>query len=100
VSATAVADIAVVAVRIAVEDNDVSPGVLGFLVVAVLGGATYLLIRSMNRQIGRIDLPDDADDGDDAGGATDGAGSAAGPDEPRAERPDGPEPDGRGLSPR
>lgn len=71
-SATAVADVAAAAVRLAVDDNDVSPGVLGFLVVALLGGATYLLIRSMNRQIGRIDLPDDADDGDDADGSDDG----------------------------
>ena len=61
-SATAVAGIAVAAGRLAVDDNDVSPGVLGFLVVALLGGATYLLIRSMNRQIRRIDLPDDAAD--------------------------------------
>jgi len=66
VSATAVADTAAVAVRLAVGNDDVSPGVLGFLVVALLGGATYLLIRSMNRQIKRIDLPDDAS-GDDAG---------------------------------
>jgi len=72
VSATAVADVAAAAVRLAVDDNDVSPGVLGFLVIALLGGATYLLIRSMNRQIGRIDLPDDADDGDDADGSDDG----------------------------
>jgi len=69
VSATAVADIAAAAVRLAVDNDDVSPGVLGFLVVALLGGATYLLIRSMNRQIKRIDIPDDAadrapDDGD------------------------------------
>ena len=61
-SATAVADTAAVAVRLAVGNDDVSPGVLGFLVVALLGGATYLLIRSMNRQIKRIDLPDDAAD--------------------------------------
>ena len=60
-STTGVADIGAAAVRLA-ADNDVSPGVLGFLVVALLGGATYLLIRSMNRQIKRIDLPDDAGD--------------------------------------
>lgn len=41
----------------AVDDSAVSPGVLGFVVVALLGVATYLLIRSMNRQIRRIDLP-------------------------------------------
>ena len=43
----------------AVNDNDVSPGVIGFVVVASLGVATWLLIRSMNRQIKKIDLPDD-----------------------------------------
>ena len=42
---------------LAVDDSAVSPGVLGFVVVALLGVATYLLIRSMNRQIKRIDLP-------------------------------------------
>ena len=32
---------------------------IGFVVVASLGVATWLLIRSMNRQIKKIDLPDD-----------------------------------------
>ena len=52
-----------VAVLRAVDESAVTPGVLGFLVVALLGVATYLLIRSMNRQIRRIDLPDDHDHG-------------------------------------
>ena len=43
--------------RAAGADNTVTPGVLGFVVVALLGVATYLLVRSMNRQIKRIDLP-------------------------------------------
>lgn len=43
--------------RAAGADSTVTPGVLGFMVVALLGVATYLLIRSMNRQIKRIDLP-------------------------------------------
>lgn len=51
--------VGLLAVLRAVEGNDVTPGVLGFVVVALLGVATYLLIRSMNRRIGRIDLPDD-----------------------------------------
>ena len=63
------ADVAVAILAVvAVDDADVSPGVVGFLVVAFLGVATYLLIRSMNRQIKRIDLPDDdarADEGPD-----------------------------------
>ena len=46
----------------AVEESIVNPGLLGFVVVALLGVATWLLIRSMNRQIKKIDLPDDAPD--------------------------------------
>lgn len=63
---------------LAVEESKVTPGVLGFLVVALLGVATYLLIRSMNRQIGRIDLPEDRSEGGGAGSTEDG-GSASGP---------------------
>jgi hypothetical protein len=49
----------------AVDASDVTPGLLGFVVIALLAGATYLLIRSMNRrQIRRIDLPDDPADDD------------------------------------
>jgi hypothetical protein len=46
----------------AIQDNKVSPGVLGFLVVAALGVATWLLIRSMNRQLHKIDFKEDAID--------------------------------------
>jgi hypothetical protein len=55
-------------VLVAVDESKVTPGLLGFVVVALLGVATYLLIRSMNRQIRRIDLPDEpADDAHDVG---------------------------------
>ena len=40
-------------------DNTVSPGVLGFVVVALLGVATWLLVRSMRRQLNKIDIPDE-----------------------------------------
>ena len=49
--------------------NDVEPGLLGFLVVAVLGVALVLLLRSMNKQFRKITpepgpgLPDDQDPG-------------------------------------
>jgi hypothetical protein len=46
----------------AIQDQKVSPGVLGFLVVAALGVATWLLIRSMNRQLHKIDFSEDAID--------------------------------------
>ena len=47
------------------EDNDVSPGVLGFVVVALLGVATWLLIRSMNKRIRHIEVPKDDDSEDE-----------------------------------
>lgn len=46
---------------IAAADGDVSPGVLGFLVVAALGFALYLLIKSMNKQISKIEVPSEAE---------------------------------------
>jgi hypothetical protein len=46
----------------AIQDNKVSPGVLGFLIVAALGVATWFLIRSMTRQLHKIDFSEDATD--------------------------------------
>lgn len=43
---------------LAVADDRVTPGVLGFIVVALLGVATWLLIRSMNRQLRKVDFPE------------------------------------------
>jgi hypothetical protein len=44
--------------------DDVTPGVLGFLVVAAMGVALFLLLRSMNKQFRKItpgaDKPADA----------------------------------------
>jgi hypothetical protein len=54
----------VTAASVAKELNDdtVTPGLLGLGVVAALGVATWLLIRSMNRQLRKIDF----DEGDPA----------------------------------
>jgi hypothetical protein len=46
------------ALHAVVTDQDVSPGVLGFLVVAAIGVATYFLIRSMRHQLKKIDIPE------------------------------------------
>ncbi|HEY4314573.1 MAG TPA: hypothetical protein VGO19_03590 [Actinomycetes bacterium] len=46
------------ALHAVVTDQDVSPGVLGFVVVAAIGVATYFLIRSMRRQLKKIDIPE------------------------------------------
>nr|SBP00911.1 hypothetical protein BN4615_P10427 [Nonomuraea gerenzanensis] len=34
-----------------------SPGLLGFVVVALLGFALYILIKSMNKQMSKIQVP-------------------------------------------
>jgi hypothetical protein len=43
----------------AVDKNQVNPGVLGFVVVALLGVATWLLIRSMTRHLRKVDFEED-----------------------------------------
>jgi hypothetical protein len=58
---------------LAVDKSRVTPGLIGFVVVALLGVATYLLIRSMNRQLRKVDFEErDRDrsepDGPDGGG--------------------------------
>ena len=52
---------AVVDVLMAYDKNKVNPGLLGFVVVALLGVATWLLIRSMQRHLGRVDFDEGAD---------------------------------------
>lgn len=58
------------ALLLAADGGDVTPGLLGFVVIALLGLATYFLIRSMNRQMRRIDLPDERQE--EGGEGTDG----------------------------
>ncbi|MET8335070.1 hypothetical protein ABZV14_38910 [Streptosporangium canum] len=41
--------------------SDVSPGLVGFLVVAALGFALFLLVKSMKKQISRIEVPSEAE---------------------------------------
>lgn len=43
-------------IPLAVADDKVTPGVLGFLVFAALAVATWLLLRSMGKQLRRIDF--------------------------------------------
>ncbi|SNR50452.1 hypothetical protein [Actinomadura mexicana] len=43
------------------NDDTVSPGVLGFVVFLLLLAATVLLIRSMGRQMKKIQAPREAD---------------------------------------
>ncbi|MEV0998280.1 hypothetical protein [Nonomuraea sp. NPDC050202] len=38
-----------------------SPGLLGFVVVALLGLALYILIKSMNKQMSKIQVPHESE---------------------------------------
>ncbi|HEU5161436.1 MAG TPA: hypothetical protein VFU43_30880 [Streptosporangiaceae bacterium] len=49
------------AALLAVPEDKVTPGALGFVIVLALGVALYLLIRSMNKQIARIEAPHEED---------------------------------------
>ena len=59
--------------------NDVTPGVLGFLVVAVMGIALVFLLRSMNKQFRKIDPKTER-----ATGSAGAAGTKPGPSEASA----------------
>ncbi|MDR8409985.1 hypothetical protein [Nonomuraea sp. 3-1Str] len=45
--------------------GDVSPGLLGFTVVALIGVALYILIKSMNKQMSKIKVPHEGDTTDE-----------------------------------
>ena len=49
-------------IPLALSEQQVSPGVLGFVVVALLGLALFLLIRSMNKQMRKINFDDGSGD--------------------------------------
>ncbi|MER7705011.1 hypothetical protein ABTX81_19210 [Kitasatospora sp. NPDC097605] len=47
------------AVELAVDDAKVTPGLLGFLVFAALGVATWFLAKSMNKQFKRVNFAEE-----------------------------------------
>jgi hypothetical protein len=48
-------------IPLAVTEDSVTPGVVPFLIVAALGLTLFFLIRSMNKQIRRINAPSEDD---------------------------------------
>ncbi|MEU0935171.1 MULTISPECIES: hypothetical protein [unclassified Embleya] len=44
------------ALQLAVEESKVTPGLLGFVVVAAIAVATWLLLKSMNKQLKRVNV--------------------------------------------
>lgn len=45
-----------------VDDNKVTPGVLGFIVFAALAVAVWFLMKSMNRHMGKVDFEEAPDE--------------------------------------
>ncbi|MEU9110218.1 hypothetical protein AB0D04_00105 [Streptomyces sp. NPDC048483] len=52
------------------DKNKVTPGVLGFLVFAVIGGAVWLLMKSMNKHMRKVDFEEAPEEGAAAASAT------------------------------
>ena len=62
-------------VRLAdVDDNKVTPGLLGFVVFAALGTAVWLLMKSMNKQFKKVDFEVEPDEPAASGAASREAG--------------------------
>lgn len=66
---------------LAVADDKVTPGVLGFLVFAALAVATWLLLRSLGHHLRRIDFAEEPLPGEPA------APASAPPEQPTSEEP-------------
>ncbi|WP_255951254.1 hypothetical protein [Streptomyces odontomachi] len=47
-----------------VDENKVTPGVLGFIVFAVMAVAVWGLMKSMNRHMAKVDFKEAPEDGD------------------------------------
>ncbi|MFD0023845.1 hypothetical protein [Streptomyces sp. NPDC058382] len=62
------------------DKNKVTPGVLGFIVFAALAAGVWLLMKSMNRHMGKVDFEEAPEEGaavtDDARAKGVAAGSA------------------------
>ncbi|AEM81024.1 hypothetical protein [Streptomyces violaceusniger] len=45
------------------DENKVTPGVLGFIVFAVIGAAVWFLMKSMNKHMKRVDFEEGPEPG-------------------------------------
>lgn len=45
------------------DKDKVTPGLLGFIVFAVLGGAVWLLMKSMNKHMRKVDFEEQPEEG-------------------------------------
>ncbi|MFG2127952.1 hypothetical protein ACGFNV_09135 [Streptomyces sp. NPDC048751] len=63
-----------------VDENKVTPGVLGFIVFAAMALAVWGLMKSMNRHMGKVDFEQSPEEGAEASGK--GSKSAPGTGKP------------------
>lgn len=56
---SATASLAALPLAADLDQDKVTPGVLGFIVFAVIGGAVWLLMKSMNKHMKRVDFEED-----------------------------------------
>ncbi|KAB1987900.1 hypothetical protein F8144_15840 [Streptomyces triticiradicis] len=62
-----------------VDENKVTPGVLGFIVFAVMALAVWGLMKSMNRHMGKVSFEQDPEGGSEGPGGTDRSASGGRP---------------------
>lgn len=60
------------------DENKVTPGVLGFIVFAVMALAVWGLMKSMNKHMGKVEFEEAPDDRPGASGKTAETATAAG----------------------
>ena len=60
-----------------VDENKVTPGVLGFIVFAVMALAVWGLMKSMSKHMGKVKFEEPADSEETASTEASGTGSAA-----------------------
>jgi hypothetical protein len=60
-----------------VDEDKVTPGVLGFIVFAVMALAVWGLMKSMNKHMGKVDFEETPDSDDTSGASTPGKASPA-----------------------
>ncbi|MEU9355167.1 hypothetical protein AB0D65_30235 [Streptomyces griseoloalbus] len=58
-----------------IDEDKVTPGVLGFIVFAVMAVAVWALMKSMNRHMGRVNFAESEEAGTEAEGAAAGGGA-------------------------
>lgn len=62
-----------------VDEDKVTPGVLGFIVFAAMALAVWVLMKSMSKHMGKVDFKENPDEGASEEGAKTGSSGKASP---------------------